>query len=200
MPGTSIGSSSTTSPDIVPRPGSSPAPPRTGGPTQRRGGHHGPADYAPQTLEHLAAWDPASDGIPAGQTAGIEMTLFGESTSGFDDLTTLLLPRFPASPQSAGRPGRETHPAGPSSATASLTTPPSGATAACGSSHPPRFPGHPQPGKGQMLADCADLARRSRLGSCVQIVRRFRERRPGRVSWRRSPGSGGEGVGCTGRQ
>ncbi|HEU5111075.1 MAG TPA: family 20 glycosylhydrolase [Micromonosporaceae bacterium] len=58
-------------------------------------------DYPPETVERLAAWDPTGYGIPAGQTAGIEATLFGESVDGLDGLTTLLLPRLPAIAETA---------------------------------------------------------------------------------------------------
>ncbi|MDT9682852.1 family 20 glycosylhydrolase [Streptomyces sp. TRM76323] len=50
--------------------------------------------YRPRGVRHAAAWDPASHGIPDARIAGIEMTLFGESITGLDDLTTLLLPRL----------------------------------------------------------------------------------------------------------
>ncbi|MFD0685955.1 family 20 glycosylhydrolase [Actinomadura fibrosa] len=57
--------------------------------------------YPPETLQELASWDPAVYGIPEAQVAGIEATLFGETVGGFDDLTTLLLPRLPAIAETA---------------------------------------------------------------------------------------------------
>lgn len=50
--------------------------------------------YRPRGVRHTAEWDPASHGIPEARIAGVEATLFDESIGGFDDLTTLLLPRL----------------------------------------------------------------------------------------------------------
>ncbi|MDN3260860.1 family 20 glycosylhydrolase [Streptomyces sp. CSDS2] len=52
------------------------------------------ATYRPRGVEHTAAWDPASHGVPDARIAGIEATLFGESIEGLNDLTILLLPRL----------------------------------------------------------------------------------------------------------
>ncbi|MEU6106071.1 family 20 glycosylhydrolase, partial [Streptomyces flaveolus] len=52
--------------------------------------------YRPRGVRHTAAWDPAAHGIPEDRIAGIAATVFGESIDGFDDLTTLLLPRLPS--------------------------------------------------------------------------------------------------------
>jgi hexosaminidase len=52
------------------------------------------ATYRPRGVRHTALWDPASHGIGDEWVAGVEATLFGESVGGFDDLTTLLLPRL----------------------------------------------------------------------------------------------------------
>ncbi|MEU3895177.1 family 20 glycosylhydrolase [Streptomyces sp. NPDC045251] len=50
--------------------------------------------YRPRDVRHTAAWDPAAHAIPEDRIAGITATVFGESIQGFDDLTTLLLPRL----------------------------------------------------------------------------------------------------------
>ncbi|AXI69998.1 family 20 glycosylhydrolase [Streptomyces sp. KAI-26] len=50
--------------------------------------------YRPLGVEHTAAWDPASHGIPEDRVAGVEATVFAESVESLDDVTTLLLPRL----------------------------------------------------------------------------------------------------------
>lgn len=45
-------------------------------------------------MRHAAGWDPEAHGVPAGQVAGVEATVFCESVRDFDDLTMLLLPRL----------------------------------------------------------------------------------------------------------
>ncbi|ROQ66432.1 hexosaminidase [Streptomyces sp. 840.1] len=50
--------------------------------------------YRPRSVRHTASWDPASHGIPDDRIAGVEATVFGETLTGLDDLTTLLLPRL----------------------------------------------------------------------------------------------------------
>ncbi|MDQ0792369.1 family 20 glycosylhydrolase [Streptomyces sp. B1I3] len=50
--------------------------------------------YRPRDIRHTAAWNPSSHAIPDARIAGIEATVFGESVEGFDDMTTLLLPRL----------------------------------------------------------------------------------------------------------
>ncbi|MFF3525149.1 family 20 glycosylhydrolase [Streptomyces rubiginosohelvolus] len=52
--------------------------------------------YRPLGVEHIARWDPASHGIPDDRVAGVEATVFAESVTSLDDVTTLLLPRLPS--------------------------------------------------------------------------------------------------------
>ncbi|MFD7922642.1 family 20 glycosylhydrolase [Streptomyces sp. NPDC059740] len=51
--------------------------------------------YRPRGVRHVADWDPAAHAVPDDRLAGIEMTLFGETVTGLDDVATLLLPRLP---------------------------------------------------------------------------------------------------------
>ncbi|OAH09483.1 family 20 glycosylhydrolase [Streptomyces jeddahensis] len=50
--------------------------------------------YRSGGVRHTADWNPAAHAVPDERIAGVEATLFGESVGGFDDLTTLLLPRM----------------------------------------------------------------------------------------------------------
>lgn len=65
-------------------------------------------NYRPRTVQHAAAWDPAAHQVPDAQVAGVEAAVFGESLSGLDDLSTLLLPRLASVAEAAwtGRPPR----------------------------------------------------------------------------------------------
>ncbi|MFI6504864.1 family 20 glycosylhydrolase [Nonomuraea typhae] len=62
--------------------------------------------YRPGTIRHAAEWDPSAHGLDDGDVAGVEAALWSESLRGFDDLTTLLLPRLAAIAETAwiGRP------------------------------------------------------------------------------------------------
>lgn len=57
--------------------------------------------YRGTTVERAAAWDPASHGIPEAGIAGIETPLWAETVTGFDDAAVLLLPRMPATAETA---------------------------------------------------------------------------------------------------
>jgi hexosaminidase len=57
--------------------------------------------YRAQTLEDHASWDPASHGLPDEHIAGVETALWGETITGFDDACMLLLPRLPATADTA---------------------------------------------------------------------------------------------------
>lgn len=54
--------------------------------------------YPPITVEDTFAWDPAETAeaaAPGTTVAGVEAAIWGETLTGFDDLTFLLLPRLP---------------------------------------------------------------------------------------------------------
>ncbi|RFU82716.1 beta-N-acetylhexosaminidase [Streptomyces triticagri] len=51
-------------------------------------------NYRPGSTRWAASWTPAGHGIPEERIAGVEATLFAERLRGFDDVTTLLLPRL----------------------------------------------------------------------------------------------------------
>ncbi|MFE6887609.1 family 20 glycosylhydrolase [Streptomyces sp. NPDC057694] len=57
-------------------------------------GDLGFATYRPRSTAYTAQWDPAAHGIPADRVAGVEATLFAEEMTGFEDISTLLLPRL----------------------------------------------------------------------------------------------------------
>lgn len=59
--------------------------------------------YRPRDLRYTAAWDPAVYGLRPDQVAGVTATLFGESLTSFDDITTLLLPRLASVAETAWR-------------------------------------------------------------------------------------------------
>ncbi|MER5441598.1 family 20 glycosylhydrolase [Streptomyces sp. NPDC002790] len=52
------------------------------------------ATYRPRSTEYAAQWSPDLHGIPADRVAGVEATLFAEQLTGFEDISTLLLPRL----------------------------------------------------------------------------------------------------------
>ncbi|MEU6476588.1 family 20 glycosylhydrolase [Streptomyces sp. NPDC047017] len=64
--------------------------------------------YRPRGVEHTASWDPAQHGVPDERIAGVEATLFAERLGGFDDVSTLLLPRLPSVAEAAWN-GRAPH-------------------------------------------------------------------------------------------
>jgi hexosaminidase len=76
-----------------------------------RHGRLGLRIYAPKTLAESFGWEPADTLGPgrAAQVAGVEAAIWAETTSGFDDLSFLLLPRLAgvadkawSAPESAG--------------------------------------------------------------------------------------------------
>ncbi|MFI9557767.1 family 20 glycosylhydrolase [Nonomuraea endophytica] len=62
--------------------------------------------YKPRTVRDTAGWDPGAYGLADENVAGVEAALWSETLRGFDDLTTMLLPRLAAIARTAwtGRP------------------------------------------------------------------------------------------------
>jgi hexosaminidase len=57
--------------------------------------------YRPRTLRHAAAWTPSDHGVPDDRIAGVEATLFGSTLRSFEDACAMLLPRLPATAETA---------------------------------------------------------------------------------------------------
>ncbi|MFI6536341.1 family 20 glycosylhydrolase [Nonomuraea sp. NPDC050547] len=62
--------------------------------------------YEPRTVRDTAGWDPGAYGLGDEHVAGVEAALWSETLRGFDDLTTMLLPRLATIARTAwtGRP------------------------------------------------------------------------------------------------